>query len=181
MKHEIQFNKEDTILLRGVIAAQAKKDIRYYLNGVCFNDKHVVATDGHRLALMPAPYNDLNDNYIIGGLKIKVATNHVIITIDGNQATVEEYDRKGNKTAAIYQIIDGWYPDYMGVMVKEKPHADDCKGVPLGFNALLLADMQKALKSKSCSIYPTNATDGFRVEFNGIDPDFVYVVMPCKL
>ena len=38
-----------TNYLKAVLLASAKKDIRYYLNSVLVNSKHLVGTDGHRM------------------------------------------------------------------------------------------------------------------------------------
>ena len=53
----------------------AKSDVRYYLNGVYLTNKHVVATDGHRMLVIPhaeeteIPFNIIIPNDAIATLR----------------------------------------------------------------------------------------------------------------
>lgn len=136
----------------------AKKDVRYYLNGLLLefkqNELAIVATDGHRLF-----FNDIEcfipDNlkgmqYILNRDSLtqlksfpKVSDEDVNATFeipepDSRFATIKDY----NGQQYMFETIDGKFPDYQRVMWRERLHEDDSKGV-CGINLSYLADLAK--------------------------------------
>lgn len=53
-------------LLEAALVFQAKNDVRYYLNGICFMpDGRITSTDGHRAFIGGKHENKLEDNVIV--------------------------------------------------------------------------------------------------------------------
>ncbi len=103
--------------------AMAQQDVRYYLNGMLLEVKEgkirTVATDGHRLALSEADYDNTLDIEIIlprkavlelgriltdseESVQIEISSNHAKIIVGNISFTTK--------------LIDGKYPDYRGVL-----------------------------------------------------------------
>ena len=58
--------KVSKLLLEGALIFQAKQDVRYYLNGICFMpDGRVSATDGHRAIIASKHENKIKSNVIV--------------------------------------------------------------------------------------------------------------------
>lgn len=106
--------------LKALLICAAKKDIRYYLNGVYFessdNGLIAVATDGHRLLAINLP------NETVEGVKalipralieaaIKTKAPIVEISIEGQQVTLTS---AGQSTSGA--ISEGVFPDYRRVI-----------------------------------------------------------------
>src|SRR5574343_285035 len=93
-------------LIRSTIHAMAEKDVRYYLNGLCFDfnqfNFNVVGTDGHRLAMRGIELSE------------PVLKKELIIPRD----TIEELD----KLTLISRLIDGRFPDYQRVIPQNYEH-----------------------------------------------------------
>ncbi|MEZ0150145.1 MAG: hypothetical protein AB9Q19_12645 [Candidatus Reddybacter sp.] len=103
-----------------VAYAMAKRDVRYYLNGVHFAGQDVVATDGHRMALVTLAGADLPAMTLSkDGVKQLVAA----LLMPGarlvcNQDALEVQHHTGRYRSA---LLDGRYPDYKRLLnVKDK-------------------------------------------------------------
>ena len=65
-KGEVMKLKISKLILEGALMFQAKHDVHYYLNGICFMpDGRVAATDGHRAMISSKHENKLKDNVIV--------------------------------------------------------------------------------------------------------------------
>lgn len=63
---EVMKLKVSKLLLEGALIFQAKQDVRYYLNGICFMpDGRVAATDGHRAMIASKHENKIKSNVIV--------------------------------------------------------------------------------------------------------------------
>ena len=95
--------------LQAVILAAGVKDVRYYLNGVHVNAKHLVATDGSRMHVVAhggtweGPPVTVPREAILLALKEKVAVLELTPTSVGRVS---------------YSPLDGTFPDYTRVMVR---------------------------------------------------------------
>lgn len=129
-------------LLESALIFQAKSDIRYYLNGVCFMpDGRVASTDGHRAFIGGNHENKLEDNAIVKVSKSPTkAYSHAVINTDTKIVTYHDDDGL-MVGAGICEQIDGKFPDIDRVIPKEKSPAEE-----IGFNAKYLADVEKAAK-----------------------------------
>ncbi len=120
--------KQSTI--KAVSYAMAKKDIRYYLNGMLLQhngeETRLVATDGHRLNMAVIEHEsglvcDLIEviipDTLIGQIIKAKAPRHdkrkeITITIDGDKIAATMPDG----TQSIAKAVDGKFPDYQRVI-----------------------------------------------------------------
>lgn len=62
--------KVSKILLESALIFQAKKDVRYYLNGICFKaDGRVCSTDGHRAFVGGKHEGEIGEDVILSVTK----------------------------------------------------------------------------------------------------------------
>lgn len=137
--------------LRAALIFAADKDVRYYLNGVCLEvgecgDARLVATDGHRLAVLavgdhPAavPGEYLIPRDVLKPIKRASRTTgaDVSIMIDGGRVMVAA----GTEIIAGGLLIDGKFPDWQRVC----PDPERMSGEPGTYNAQYVADIAGAL------------------------------------
>ncbi|MEK7991416.1 MAG: DNA polymerase III subunit beta [Thiotrichaceae bacterium] len=114
-------------LLSQTSFAIANNDVRYYLNGICFDLQRdrlsVVATDGHRLALAETAF-DLGDAEPIKVIVPKKAVIELERMLDGGegeevQISVDENHIKfvvSDTLIITSKLIDGKFPDYYNVI-----------------------------------------------------------------
>lgn len=162
---------------------QAKGDIRYYLNGVCFApDKKLYSTDGHRAFIGEHTTEGLNDQVIvtISGPKV---TKFETASIDTDTGIVSYLDEHGERTSAgVCKVVDGRFPD-----VERLRSAHESQPVnEIGFNASYLADIEKAAKlynPKFCGIKikPNGNTKASLIEFNSAYGNAQLIIMPMHL
>lgn len=142
------------ILLETALIFQAKQDVRYYLNGICFmKDGRIAATDGHRAFIGSKHENQLEDNVIVSISKSPVKRydmaeldtdtgivtyNTVFKSVNEDESIEEILTLVG---AGICKLIDGRFPDIDRVTPKKTEPAE-----VIGFNAGYLADIEKAAK-----------------------------------
>jgi hypothetical protein len=110
-------------LLKAAILASAKKDVRYYLNGIMLDGKSICATDGH--LLFTAPFIcDLEKETIIS-FDSSIQAFKGECTIDLEALTVTD----GKRIVKI-EIVDGKYPDVSRVIPKDYARGDNVKQSP---------------------------------------------------
>ena len=148
-----------------------KSDIRYYLNGVCFDVKAerivTVATDGHRLLIarggevtvpdadekrheFTIPRDALEDvtRKVKGGTVIYVQVDGEKIKLTSTARTIES------------ALVDARFPDWRRIMPKKTD------GVPAQYSPLYIADFQRVSK--------LFCRDGMiHVGYNGLSPAVV--------
>lgn len=153
-KQTVKFSIEVTrAQLRAALIFAGDRDIRYYLNGVCLHvgecgDARLVATDGHRLAIVklcdqssatPGEYlitRDVLKTIKKAGRLDKIP---LLLSIDGD--TFQIVDQADRAILGGARLIDGKFPDFQRVI----PDPSTMDGAPGTFNAAFLADIQKAL------------------------------------
>ncbi|EGT5702081.1 hypothetical protein [Atlantibacter hermannii] len=162
---------------------QAKGDVRYYLNGVCFApDKKLYSTDGHRAFIGEHTTEGLDDHVIvtISGPKV---TKFETASIDTDTGIVTYLDANGaSVSAGICKVVDGRFPDVQRIIRGYKNKATD----EIGFNASYLADIEKAAKlynPKFCGIKikPNGNTEASLIEFNSAYGNAQLIIMPMRL
>jgi len=175
--------------LRAAQCAAAKKDIRYYLNGVLYTENMLVATTGTillRLKLQEEqPYaadfiisNDTIDKLVkLCGAKHAEAklvfdVGHLTITLpDGDNIS--------------YAPIEGKFPDYKSVLPADQTRT---QGEVAQFNPELLLQLEKAAqlyhgKSKATYIrvYHRGSKAALVLNDNDYNPDvYLGVIMPLR-
>lgn len=120
----IQANNLPDALVK-VAPAMGKHDIRYYLNGVCFDFEEgaAMATDGHRMHLVKNAFtSELKGQAIVPRDTIALigAKNITAIAFSDKHCRI---DYAGG--FVISQLIDGKFPDWQRVLPQEsaRPHA----------------------------------------------------------
>ena len=90
--------------------ASGKMDVRYYLNGVHFNEGDVVATDGHRMACATIKADMPPMIIPTESIKLLIAA----LKEEGASVSVSEGAIQVNTEAGRFRatLIDGKYPDY---------------------------------------------------------------------
>lgn len=132
--------KVSKILLESALIFQAKKDIRYYLNGICFKaDGRVCSTDGHRAFVGGKHEGELDDDVILSVTKSPTKA-YDYAEIDTDEGIVSYYSDEGNRVGVgLCEVIDGRFPDIDRVIPKETSPTER-----IGFNAKYLSDVEKA-------------------------------------
>lgn len=179
---KLNFTDNDLVMLRGVMACSAKKDVRYYMNGFCINQQDVVATDGHRIAKFPIPENLGNEtiegNIIIPTVKIPAGTSTLTLEIDGSKVTVEQYTKKGDLSTVVLQTIDGRYPDYIRVMVERQ----ETPLPSIAFNPMLVSEVLKVMKVYAARyVFTGKGEEGLIYADLTEYPDFTFGIMPARV
>lgn len=134
--------KISKLLLEGALMFQAKQDMRYYLNGICFMpDGRVAATDGHRAFIASKHENKLTDNVIVSVSKSPLKR-YSYALLDTKTKMVTYHDELDVMVGAgICELIDGRFPDIDRIIPKQTAPAEQ-----IGFNAKYLADVEKCAK-----------------------------------
>lgn len=171
-----------TSLLSAMIF-QAQKDVRYYLNGICFAPgKKLYSTDGHRAFIGEHSTEDLEENMIIA-IKGAKFTRFEKAEIDTESGLVVYLDEHGTRVGAgLCEVVDGRFPDIQRIISNFESKPTD----EIGFNAGYLADLEKAAKlfnPKFCGIKikPNGNTEASIVEFNSAFDKGTVVIMPMRL
>lgn len=134
--------KISKLLLEGALIFQAKQDIRYYLNGICFMpDGRIAATDGHRAMIASKHDNKIKNNVIVSVSKSPIKR-YAYALLDTETNIVTYHDEHEMMVGAgICYEIDGNYPDIDRVIPKQTAQAER-----IGFNAKYLAGAEKLAK-----------------------------------
>lgn len=121
--------------LKAVLLAAGKKDIRYYLNGIHVNSRHIVGTDGRRMHVIAHggdwPHNPVTIPREVVELAVKAKTLELTLTTEA-------------LGAISYKPIDGIYPDYMRVIPTQTEVVDGERHVDV--NPEYWRDAEKAIK-----------------------------------
>lgn len=93
--------------LKALLLAAGKKDIRYYLNGVHINDRHMVASDGHRMHAIAHGGEWTHGPVTIPREAVELAV----------KAKTLELTVTGQAVGAVtFTPVDGRYPDYLRII-----------------------------------------------------------------
>lgn len=135
--------KISKLLLESALIFQARNDVRYYLNGICFMpDGRIASTDGHRAFIGGNHDNKLTENVIVKVSKSPTKKyNHAIIDTKSGIVTYHFGHMDTMVGAGICEEIDGRFPDIDRVIPKETKAAGE-----IGFNAGYLVDIEKVAK-----------------------------------
>ena len=156
----------DSKIIKALLLAAAKKDIRYYLNGLFVNNKHIVATDGARMHAYKHGQQWEHGDIIIPidkvELALKMKTTHIKI-------------EKDSINGIPFGTIDGKFPDYSRVIPQApKPAAGE---IMASINPEFLLDACKAVKLVTgAKNYPVLTNTGSNV-WVWSSEEFVVIVM----
>lgn len=124
----------DLNVINAAIHLTAKKDVRYYLQGACFEmvngTLRIISTDGNIMSVIEpqTKYSGLPDFQVIiplstipkDVLKHKVKTTPCNIYLDHDQFTISQ-----NGLSFTGKLIDGRFPDWCRVAPGYRPHPDN--------------------------------------------------------
>ena len=174
---EIKMIKVNYADLKAATICAATNDVRYFLNGVFFDEKgYIVATDGHRLFCGSAVVPEGESKIV--SIKGRLPTKFEYCNIDGTSAAF--FDSKDVLIATIpIEIVDGrLFPDWRRVtsFISNKVEA-------IGFNGAYLSDACKIAKLFDRKF------EGLKLEFQGVDKatrvlfkgGAFLVIMPMRL
>ena len=179
-----------TSVLRAALICSAKKDIRYYLQGVCVSINHpniamVYGTDGHVLFAGQSPIvcHVAPENYgfdvIIPSDTIKTIDKRVefvdLMTIEGGE---KGYYLLGNSR---FQAIDARFPDISRVV----PARDAFSELKVSyFDPELIVKGNEALAmyygAKKGKVFPLSQRGDYSGAIHNNQNDAVVVVMPMR-
>lgn len=174
-----------TVSKRALLSAmifQAHKDVRYYLNGICFAPEgKLYATDGHRAFVGEHETEGLTENVIIT-LKSPRFVKFDNASIDTETGIVTYFDEHGIRVGVgLAEVVDGRYPDIERVIPK-----DNQPVTSIGFNARYLADIEKAAKLynprfEAITIKPNGNTHASIVELSNAFGKASVIIMPMRI
>ena len=131
--------------VRAAQACQAKKDVRYYLSGICIMPKgRIAGTNGHILytgQYTDDPENMVDTNIIISIFgNIPASSETVVFTFSDEKTGTWETD---NKKLFLFEVIDGVYPDITKVIRPDSAYDSGDFSNGFGVSSEYLAFMQK--------------------------------------
>jgi DNA polymerase-3 subunit beta len=164
-------------VLQAMSILASKKDVRYYLNGVCViaTENHVryVATDGHILGLYQQDYAE-GEEKALGSLIIPNET--IAKLIKDADIILDQINGQWVVGAQLFTPIDGKFPDYQRVL----PRGEISNEVAQ-FNPDFITRFQKVGKLLAKNAVPTIAHNGGASALVDIGlPNFVGVMMPIR-
>lgn len=171
--------------LKAVSYFAAKKDVRYYLNGVFIKNGLLAATDGHVLGVIESDDIKGPDEGVILSLQsvkgiLKREHKKALMTY----ITEGSHNYSGGDPLAPLNWIEGRYPDF----TRLQTDPEDTSGDAGQFNPELLGKFQKAAKAlhggkKHCDsfmLHHNGVKMGAPVTING-KPEFKGLVMPWRV
>ena len=179
-------------LFAAVAPFMAKKDVRYYLNGLLLTRSdtglRAVATDGHALAICDAPGIGPESAAIVPRDAVEWAIKaggEVTLSWDGLDATATA----SNGASLPFKMIDGRFPDYQAVV----PMLQDDRTKMPAFNPDILglfAKSKAALKNagvtndRNCALtlHGNGLNNAIGAELSGLGYGFrlIGVIMPMR-
>ena len=152
-------------LIRGAMACQANKDVRYYLNGILLAENgDVVGTDGHAAFCGNCQDSGIESDVIIsidGKIPPKAETVQFVFNEDG-LAGIATTD---NGKVFSFKVIDGKYPDYNRV-IPGLPRENHSNGFSV--DSSLLSKVEKAFgKGAAVNFFPGSSHECILVQYAG--------------
>jgi len=176
----------DYAIIKALLTAAPKKDMRYYLNGICVDATKdtvvLVATDGHMMISFPisadAIEDRINGQFIIDrvdldAIKPAKAGKHtlpLIIEVDDKGYTIS------GATKAVNTLVDGKFPDWRRVVPQT------LSGELAQFNLELLSridDIRKVFGRGACDA-TIHHNGNSCAQVTGLHPDALLMLMPCR-
>jgi len=179
-----------TSVLRAALICSAKKDIRYYLQGICVSINHpnfamVYGTDGHILFAGECPI-EVHEAPEAYGFQIIIPSDTIkaidkkaeFIDLETIEGGAKDYYLLGN---ARFQAIDARYPDISRVVPARDSFAEQTISY---FDPELLVKGNEALAiyygTKKGKIFPLSQRGDSSGAIHNNQNDAVVVVMPMR-
>ena len=175
--------------LAAALKCAPKKDIRYYMVGVCLDvatngDVHLVGTDGHVMfaGLIPAPNVQWTGDAQKGSFQIIIPRDTVALAVKGAKPDTVTLtampDGRYMLGDVVFSPVDGKYPDWRRVCA----WPENVAPAPGHFNPDLLAIAADAVRTWHDCKYPVLHQFGRdRAIMTGTDMTGFCVVMPMRV
>ncbi len=167
--------------IKTVMLAAAKKDVRYYLNGVMVRNGEIAATNGHTVLLIQSEKIKSDGEYIIDNDTLKtIVTVHKGIKGDNPVEVIDSMTTTGISKICITPV-DGKFPDVNRV-IPQKP-----SGEIAHFNYEYLLACQKAngeFLDRKCTYIKLQHNGLSGAKFESYDEDvneLIGVVAPVRI
>lgn len=150
--------------LIALLSFQAKKDIRYYLNGIClYPEGSAAATDGHRMIYITGLDKWKGKENIIINFEQKIPTSkYDEVIIDTTKGIAQYLLNDVLMAFSLITIVGGRFPDVHRVIPKAEPQPVSA----MGFNATYIDAVCKTAKQ-------------FNSRFESVKFDFFGETSPC--
>lgn len=176
----------DYAIIKALLIAAPKKDMRYYLNGICVDASKdtvvLVATDGHMMLSFPvsadAIEDRINGQFIIDrvdldAIKPAKAGKHtlpLVIEVDDKGYTIS------GATKAVNTLVDGKFPDWRRVVPQT------LSGELAQFNLEILSRIDDIRKVFGQDEYATTIHHNGRscAQVTGLKHDALLLLMPLR-
>mgnify|MGYP003674305062 CR=1 FL=1 len=152
-------------LIRGAMACQATKDVRYYLNGILLAENgDIVGTDGHAAFRGNCQDSGIESDVIIsidGKIHAKAESVQFVFNEDGlgGIATID------SGKVFSFKVIDGKYPDYNRV-IPSLPRENHSNGFTV--DSGLLSKVEKTFgKGSAVNFFPGSSHECILVQYAG--------------
>ena len=156
----------DSKILKAIVLAAARKDMRYYLNGVLINARHIVATDGARMHA-----HKHGQDWGHGDIIVPIDKMELALKMKTKQIKIE----KDSINGIPFGTIDGKFPDLTRV-IPQNPKTTEGE-IMANINPEFLLDACKAVKLVTgAKAYPVLANTGSN-KWVWSSEQFVVVVM----
>jgi DNA polymerase-3 subunit beta len=176
----------DYAIIKALLTAAPKKDIRYYLNGICVDASKetvvLVATDGHMMLCFPVSAGAIEDR-IEGHFIIDRVDLDAIKPMKAGKHTLPliiEVDEKGytisGATKAVNTLVDGKFPDWRRVVPQT------LSGELAQFNLELLSRINDICKIFGQDEYATTIHHNGRscAQVTGLKHHALLMLMPMR-
>ncbi|WP_339053873.1 hypothetical protein [Arsenophonus endosymbiont of Crataerina pallida] len=176
--------KKNTLL--ALLRCQARSDVRYYLNGICFRvDGKVVSTDGYVLAY--GQHENQIENEVIIAIDKLSTKQFEYAVINREENICQLYDENEVLVGVtMAKLIDGNYPDIDRLINRVTTNLHQNGVCQIGFNAGFLAKLEKIAKLfnpqfPAVKLLLTLETDACLCELGNNYEQMNVLVMPAKI
>ena len=139
--------------LKAVMMAAAKKDVRYYLNGVMVRNGEIAATNGHMLLLIKSKRIKSDGEYIIDNDTLNMIVKSHKGIKGGNRVEVVDSMTTTGSSKIHITPVDGKFPDVNRVIPQET------SGEIAHFNYEYLLACQKA----NCEFFDSSDASAYQI------------------
>lgn len=184
-------------IVKAAMLFQAKQDIRFYLNGVMFDNRGaIVATNGHIMLVAPCEeIKQISDPMIISIHGTIPAPAHELelflddegkfgfIKLISGTPGIPLMTAEGHAKRMFFDVIEGKFPDYQRVIPSGNLEPVDVIGLNFDY-ADRVAKAAKALGQKcpQCAMKFRGKTQSIEVEIkNTIYEGVKVIIMPCRI
>lgn len=165
-------------VVKNALEISAKKDVRYYLNGIFLDaeNKTLVSTEGHILYIAKN-VETFEKSVILENFKVPAGVTTVKIEHFKDNRYIVTLITEKNSSEIVVKSIDGNYVNYRN-SIESYAKNEECAISEIGFNLELLAKCAKVFDL--CNISFTEKL-GIAFITNTLRPDEMIAIMPANV